>query len=97
MFAGEGKQYKKEGLRTEMYFKKRIRLNSSQRANLISLYIGVLLSDQRNNGTCRDHNFFVMINYAAEDKEFTFYQRNGIIKNWTIYRTSDKEDRKSVV
>ena len=25
MFAGEGKQYKKEGLRTEMYFKKRIR------------------------------------------------------------------------
>ena len=21
-----------------------------------------------------------MINYAAEDKEFTFYQRNGIIK-----------------
>ena len=23
---------------------------------------------------------FVMINYAAEDKEFTFYQRNGIIK-----------------
>ena len=34
---------------------------------------------------------FVMINYAAEDKEFTFYQRNGIIKNWTIYRTSDKD------
>ena len=32
-----------------------------------------------------------MINYAAEDKEFTFYQRNGIIKNWTIYRTSDKD------
>lgn len=51
---------KKEGLRTEMYFKKRIRLNSSQRANLISLYIGVLLSDQRNNGTCRDHNFFMV-------------------------------------
>lgn len=24
-------------------------------------------------------------------KEFTFYQRNGIIKNWTIYRTSDKD------
>lgn len=60
LFAGEGKQYKKEGLRTEMYFKKRIRLNSSQRANLISLYIGVLLSDQRNNGTCRDHNFFMV-------------------------------------
>ena len=34
---------------------------------------------------------FVMINYAAEDKEFTFYQRNGIIKNWKIYRTSDKD------
>lgn len=51
---------KKEGLRTEMYFKKRIRLNSSQRANLISLYIGVLLSDQRNNGTCRNHNFFMV-------------------------------------
>lgn len=51
---------KNEGLRTEMYFKKRIRLNSSQRANLISLYIGVLLSDQRNNGTCRDHNFFMV-------------------------------------
>ena len=34
---------------------------------------------------------FVMINYAAEDKEFTFYQHNGIIKNWTIYRTSDKD------
>jgi len=32
-----------------------------------------------------------MINYAAEDKEFTFYQRNGIIKNWKIYRTSDKD------
>lgn len=60
LFAGEGKQYKKEGLRTEMYFKKRIRLNSSQRANLISLYIGVLLSDQRNNGTCRNHNFFMV-------------------------------------
>ena len=32
-----------------------------------------------------------MINDASEYKEFTFYQRNGIIKNWTIYRTSDKD------
>ena len=29
--------------------------------------------------------------YKRQDKEFTFYQRNGIIKNWTIYRTSDKD------
>lgn len=50
--------------------------------------IGLMCSAYQNTD---GKEVFVMINYAAEDKEFTFYQRNGIIKNWTIYRTSDKD------
>ncbi len=34
----------------------------------------------------------VVINYATEDKEFTFSQNNGITKDWKIYRTSDKKN-----
>lgn len=34
----------------------------------------------------------VVINYAIEDKEFTFSQDNGVTKDWKIYRTSDKRD-----
>ena len=33
----------------------------------------------------------VVINYAAEEKEFTFGQKDGKTNEWMIYRTSDKE------
>ena len=37
---------------------------------------GLLCSDYQNTD---GKEVFVMINYAAEDKEFTFYQRNGCL------------------